>query len=77
MHYPYCLFIGFGKRIEVGMGISIIESSCFLDGSDYVSDRIEVQFDEFRGFNIVQGNDIITLTEDQAKQIIDKIGSKL
>lgn len=52
-----------------------IETSVFLDGSDEVSPKIEIAYDEFRGFVLKQGRDIITITDEQAKilkEILDE-----
>jgi hypothetical protein len=57
-------FIG----LYVGLGVNI-ESSVFLDGSDEYSQKIEINYDEFRGFVLTQGNSIITLTHDQAEKL--------
>lgn len=60
MRYPYCLFIGFGKRIEVGMFKQKYKTLIVHHQSD-ISDRLNnfiASRNRYRGFEII--NTIIT-----------------
>lgn len=51
--------------------IKEIESSVLLDGSGYVSDKIEVIIGEFDSFHIKQGNDVIQMTKEQVYALLE------
>lgn len=49
----------------------IVDASVLLDGSDSVSPKIEVDYNEWTGFLISQDGDSIRVTEEQAKHLVE------